>query len=473
MATQFTPHPDRLLPADPTTREVARRLYDEVASLPIISPHGHVNPLLLLDNEPFGDPAELLITPDHYVTRMLFSGAGIDGDAVGRTKNGTPSDAEPREIWRRLAENWFRYHGTPVRYWMEHELAELFDVTETLGADNADAIYDQVSARLADDAFRPRALFDRFKIEVMATTDDPADDLAAHKALADDGSFSGRVLPTWRADRFTDPSGARWLPALDDLENAVDGADCRTYEGLLAAMRASRQHFIEHGATATDSGLPDAGSTPLEPAEAERIHAAGLNGTVTEAEAIAYRHNMLYRFAEMSVEDGLVMQLHPGVIRNHHRASFKAYGADVGCDFPDVASFTKPLEPLLNAFGTHPNLHLVLFTVDETVFSREVGPLAGFYPAVYAGVPWWFIDTPQAILRFRDAVTDSAGYYKGSGFIDDTRAFLSIPARHDMARRCDAHHLAQRVATHQITEDDATQVIKDLTTTIPTATFKL
>lgn len=469
----FVPHPDRLLPADPTTRDVARRLYDSVADQPIISPHGHVNPSMLVDNQPFGDPAELLITPDHYVTRMLFSGAGVDGDQVGRAKHGVASQEDPREIWRRLAENWHRYLGTPVRYWMEHELADLFDVDQALSAETSDAIYDQIDARLKDDSFRPRALFDRFRLAVLATTDDPADDLAAHKALADDPGFGGRVLPTWRADRFMDPSSPRWTGALDDLEAARPGTDCRTYSGLLDALRQSRQHFIAHGCTATDSGVPDAGSTPLEPAEAERIHAAGLSGEATAAEAIAYRHNMLYRFAEMSVDDGLVMQLHPGVIRNHHEPTFEAYGADVGADLPDTAAFTKPLTPLLNAFGTHPNLHLVLFTVDETSFSKEIGPLAGFYPAVYVGVPWWFIDTPAAILRFRDAVTDSAGYYKGSGFIDDTRAFLSIPARHDMARRCDANHLAQRVVTHQMTEEDAAQVILDLVTTIPTSTFKL
>ena len=471
--TSFVPHPDRLLPADPATREVARRLYQSVAEAPIISPHGHVSPSLLLDNQPFGDPAELLITPDHSVTRVLFSGAGVDGDQVGRAKNGVPSDADPREIWRRLAENWHRYLGTPVRYWMEHELADLFDVDQTLSGQSSDAIYDQIDARLKEDSFRPRALFDRFRITVMATTDDPADDLSAHKALAADDSFTGRVLPTWRADRFMDPASDRWLGALDDLEAAQPGTDCRTYAGLLAALKQSRQYFIEHGCTATDSGVPDAGSTPLYPAEAERIHAAALQGEATADEAIAYRHNMLFRFAEMSVEDGLVMQLHPGVIRNHHTPTFEAYGADVGADLPDTTSFSKPLAPLLDAFGAHPNLHLVLFTVDETTFSKEIGPLAGFYPSVYVGVPWWFIDTPAAILRFRDAVTDSAGYYKGSGFIDDTRAFLSIPARHDMARRCDANHLAQRVITHQITEEDAVQVISDLVTTIPTATFKL
>src|SRR5699024_4920723 len=248
----FVPHPDRLLPADPTARGIARELYRAVADAPIISPHGHVNPSLLLDNEPFGDPAELFITPDHYITRVLFSGAHIDGDQVGRTKDGVPSSAEPREIWRRLAENWHRFHGTPMRYWMEHELAELFDVDQALSAETADAIYDQVATRLSQDSFRPRALFDRFAIEVLATTDDPADDLAAHAALAADDSFSGRVLPTWRADRFMDPSSARWLPALDDLENAIDGADCRSYTGLLEALRQSRQRFIAHGCTATD-----------------------------------------------------------------------------------------------------------------------------------------------------------------------------------------------------------------------------
>ncbi|MFX4273070.1 glucuronate isomerase [Propionibacteriaceae bacterium Y1685] len=466
-----TVHPDRLLPADPATRDVARRLYQEVADAPILSPHGHVSPSLLLDDASFGSPSELLITPDHYVTRVLHS-AGVPLDQLGRTTDGAPSTVASETIWRHLAEHWHRFLGTPVRYWMEHQLGELFDITEPLTPANADAVHDRIATTLADVGFRPRALFERFGLEVLATTDDPADDLAAHRALAEDPDFTGRVLPTWRADRFMTPDQASWPAALDALAERT-GIDCSSYASMVRALRASRQYFIDHGCTATDTGVADAGSAPLDEAEAERIHGRGLRGEASSAEAAAYRHNLLYRFAEWSCEDGLVMQLHPGVIRNHHRPTFDRFGADAGADLPDVASFTRPLTPLLQDFGTNPNLHLVLFTVDETAFSREIAPLAGFYPAVYVGAPWWFIDTPAAIRRFRAAAVDSAGWFKTSGFIDDTRAFCSIPARHDMSRRCDAADLAERVTTHQLSEDDAVRVARALVDEVPRTTFKL
>lgn len=469
--TTLDPHPDRLLPTDPQTRDIARRLYQSVADAGIYSPHGHVDAAMLRDNQPFGDPAELLITPDHYVLRLLHS-AGVSLDDLGKAKRGIPSEAKGREIWRRLCERWQLFAGTPVRYWFDTQLAEVFGITQQPSAATADDLYDQLSNSLAQKEFLPRALFDRFKLKVLATTDDPADDLAAHRELAADPSFSGKVLPTWRADRYMNPHVAGWSTALDQLASTAD-QDTTSYAGLLAALRNRRAFFIENGGTATDTGVADAGAYPLDDQEAERIHAAGLDGSITEAEGVAYRRNLLYRFAEMSCDDGLVMQLHAGVIRNHHRPTFDDYGPDTGHDLPDVGGFTRPLTQLLNDFGTHPNLHLVLFTVDETVFSREIAPLAGFYPAVYAGAPWWFIDTPNAIGRYRAAVTDSVGFYKTSGFIDDTRAYCSIPARHDMSRRCDAAYLAQLVAEHQLSEDDAAAIAQDLVSTIPITTFRL
>jgi glucuronate isomerase len=457
-------NPDRLFPADPATRAVARRLYAEVTSAPILSPHGHVDARTLSLNEPFPDPAALLVTPDHYVTRLLHAnGVGLD-----RLRPPTPS----REIWAELCSRWHLFAGTPVRFWLETQLVELFGVTSTPRADTADSIYDQIAAALATPEFRPRALFARFGIRVLATTDDPADDLAAHGLLRDDPDFDGHVVPTFRADRFMDPSSPSWTGALEQL-STVSGFGCGTYLGLLDALRARRRFFIDAGATSTDSGVADAGSEPLETADAEHIHAAGLAGTVSDKDAIAYRRNLLYRFAEMSTEDGLVMQLHPGVIRNHHAPTLAAYGPDTGHDLPDVASFTRPLQPLLRDFGTHPNLHLVLFTVDETVFSREIAPLAGFYPSVYAGAPWWFLDSPAGIARYRAGVTDAAGFAKTSGFIDDTRAFCSIPARHDTSRRADAAFLANLVTTHQLGEDEAAAIALDLVGAIPAHTFKL
>ena len=469
--TALAPHPDRLLPADPGVRELARRLYSAVATAPILSPHGHVDARLLADDEPFPDPAALLITPDHYVTRMLHA-VGVPLDQLGVSRHGVPSPVSGRAVWRTLCEHWDAFLGTPVRFWFESEFSEVFGLTEQPSARNADALYDQLAETLGRPEFRPRALFDRFGIEVLATTDDPADDLEAHARLAADPSFRGRVLPTFRADRYMHPDEPGWADRLDRLAARAD-VDTRSHAGLLEALRARRRAFAEAGGTATDTGVRDAGSEPLAPAEAERIHRAAFAGSLTAAEAVAYRRDLLYRLAEMSASDGLVMQLHPGVIRNHHRPTFDAYGPDTGHDLPAVGAFTEPLTPILRDFGTNPTFRLVLFTVDETVFSREIAPLAGFYPSVYAGAPWWFLDTPSAIRRYREAVTDSAGFTKTSGFIDDTRAFCSIPARHDMSRRVDAGYLAGLVATHQLSEEDALAVAKRFVDDIPRATFRL
>jgi glucuronate isomerase len=478
-ARPLAPHPDRLFPADPGTLSVARMLHERVRDAPIISPHGHVPAEMLVDDAAFADPASLLITPDHYVLRLLHAN-GVPLDALGRVPidgSGTvPPGRAPdgRAIWRELATHWGDFLGTPVRSWFETELHDVFGLTETPSAANADEQYDLLDEALRRPTMRPRALFDRFRIEVLATTDDPASDLAAHAALAADPTFRGRVVPTFRADAVFDPSSPAWRHAVASVGETA-GIDTGTHAGLLDALRARRQHFIAHGATATDTGVLDAGSAPLSSTERERIHAAALRdpSSVTPADAVAYRHDMLHRWAEMSCEDGLVMQLHPGVIRNHHRPTFERFGPDAGHDLPAVGAFTEPLRPLLEAFGTVPGFHIVLFTVDETVFSREIAPLAGFYPAVYAGAPWWFIDTPAAIRRYREAITDSAGFTKTSGFIDDTRAFCSIPARHDMARRVDAGYLADLVVTHQITEEDAVRTIERIVSDIPRATFKL
>ncbi|HEV7183712.1 MAG: glucuronate isomerase [Actinomycetales bacterium] len=469
--TVLAPHPDRLFPADPGERALARRLYATVADAPLYSPHGHVEARMLLDDEPFTDPAALLITSDHYVTRMLHA-VGVPLEELGLSRNGAAPTVSGRAIWRRLCENWDAFLGTPVRFWFESEFSEVFGLTTQPSAADADDLYDELSEALARPEFRPRALFDRFRIAVLATTDDPADDLAAHLELRADPTFTGRVLPTFRADRYMHPDEPTWAARLDALAER-SRIDTSTYAGLLEALRARRQAFRAAGGTATDTGVLDTGSEPLDAAEAERIHRSGLDGSLTATEAVAYRRNMLYRLAEMASDDGLVMQLHPGVIRNHHRPTFDAYGPDTGHDLPAVGSFTAPLTPLLRDFGTNPTFRLVLFTVDETTFSREIAPLAGFYPSVYAGAPWWFLDTPAAILRYRQAITDSAGFTKTSGFIDDTRAFCSIPARHDMSRRVDSSYLASLVTTHQLGEEDAFAVAARLVSDIPRATFRL
>ena len=469
-AAPLAPHPDRLLPAEPGTRAVARRLYEAVRGLPIISPHGHVDPRLLLDDQPFPDPATLFVTPDHYVTRLLHAnGVPLDELGVGR---GPLSEAEARGVWRQLCAHWSAFRGTPVRYWLESELAEIFGVRVRPSAQTADAVYDQVAERLRQDAYRPRALFDRFGISVLATTDDPCDDLATHAALAADPTWPHRVLPTFRPDRYLEPAAADWAALVGRL-GEVAGVDTGSYAGWVAAMEARRAYFRAHGAVSTDHSHDDVGTEPLDAADAERVYATALAGRVDPAAATALRRHMLLEMARMATEDGLTMTLHPGVRRNHHRPTLAAFGPDTGHDIPLRADFTDPLRPLLERFGTHPNLTLVLFTLDETAFSRELAPLAGFYPSVFVGAPWWFLDAPDAVRRFRRAVTETAGFAKTSGFVDDTRAFCSIPARHDMARRLDAGFLAELVVEHRLDEDEALETAVDLVVGRPTAVFGL
>jgi len=463
-------HPDRLLPPEPGVRAIARRLYEAVRDLPILSPHGHVDPRLLLHDEPFADPASLLVTPDHYVTRLLHaSGVPLDALGVGR---GQLAEAEAREVWRLLCSHWDVYRGTPVRYWLEAELAEIFEVSVRPSAQTADAIYDQVADRLAKDGYRPRALYERFRIQVLATTDDPCDDLSAHAALAADPTWSGRVIPTFRPDRYLEPGQPGWRDAVTRLAEVAD-LDTGDYAGFVRALEARRHYFVAHGAVSADHSHVDVRTDPLEPAEAAGIFRAALASEATEAAAVALRRHLLLEMARMSCDDGLVMTLHPGVRRGHHGPTAAAFGPDTGHDIPIRVEFTDALRPLLERYGTHPNLHLVLFTLDETVFSRELAPLAGFYPTMYVGVPWWFLDAPEATRRFRAAVTETAGFSRTSGFVDDTRAYCSIPARHDMSRRIDAGWLAQLVAEHRLDEDEATETALDLVTGRPREVFKL
>jgi glucuronate isomerase len=463
-------HPDRLLPPEPGVRSIARRLYETVRDLPILSLHSHVDSRLLVDNEPFTDPASLFVTPDHYVTRLLHaSGVPLDALGVGR---GPLPEAEARQVWRLLCAHWAVFRGTPTRFWLESELAEIFEVSLRPSAHTADAIYDQIADRLAKDDYRPRALYDRFRLQVLATTDDPADDLTAHATLAADSTLPGRVIPTFRPDRYLEPAQPGWREAVGHLSEAAD-IDTGDYTGLVRALEVRRQYFIEHGAVSADHSHLDVRTDPLPPAEADRIYRAAQRGQATEAESVSLRRHLLLEMARMSCDDGLVMTLHPGIHRGHHGPTTAAFGPDTGNDIPTRVEFTDALRSLLERYGTHPNFHLVVFTVDETAFSRELAPLAGFYPALYVGTPWWFLDAPEAIRRFRAAVTETAGFSRTSGFVDDTRAFCSIPARHDMSRRIDAGWLAQLVAEHRLDEDEAAETALDLVTGQPREVFKL
>jgi glucuronate isomerase len=464
--------PDLLFPPDPRTREVARILFAHAKDLPIISPHGHVDPWLLADDQAFGDPAQLLIVPDHYVTRMLYS-QGVDLDALGvARRDGAAVQADGRAIWRLLAEHWPVFRATPSRLWLELTLADVFDIRTPLSVGTADAIYDALVERLAADAYRPRALFERFGIEVLATTESATDDLSAHAKLAADG-WSGRVITTFRPDDVADPEWEGWGARLDRL-GELTGEDTLSYRGYLAAVQSRRDAFRAAGARSTDHGHPTARTLALEPSDAASLFTRLRSSPAPDPDdAEAFRAHMLFEFARMSTEDGLVMQLHPGAVRNHNEYLHRVYGRDVGGDIPQVGEYTHALRPLLERFGHDRRLRLVLYTLDETTFGRELAPLAGGYPSVFLGAPWWFLDSPDGLRRFREAATDTAGFANTAGFVDDTRAFCSIPVRHQVARRVDAAYLARLVVERRLGLDDAAETIADLAYHLPRRIFRL
>lgn len=461
---------DRLLPADPGTRDIARRLYAATSALPIISPHGHVPPEWLAQDTAFADPTSLLLSPDHYIFRLLHAqGVPLGELGVG----GIQLDAAgSRRAWRLFCENWSAFRGTASKFWMESVLADVFGLSLTPSAETADALYDAIATAIATPEFRPRALAERFGFSVLATTDDPIDSLEHHRTLRDDPSVGMRVAPTFRPDKYLEPGRADFADLTKALGVAAD-IDTSTYAGYLAALEDRRRFFKANGGFSTDHSHTDVVTLTLEPSEADRIFTAALTGSANEAETTAFRRHMLVEMARMATEDGLVMTLHPGSQRNHHQPTLDRFGPDTGHDIPIGVEFTRGLQHLLGRFGTSEDFQLILFTLDETVFSREIAPLAGFYPSVYAGAPWWFLDAPEAVRRYRGAVTETAGFYRTSGFIDDTRAFLSIPARHDMSRRLDAAYLSELVEQHRLTEDEAHETAVDLVTTIPSKAFKL
>ncbi|MCU1569447.1 MAG: uxaC [Naasia sp.] len=461
---------DRLLPAEPSTRAIARRIFAEIAELPIISPHSHVDAGMLATNRPFADPAELFVTADHYVTRLLHA-SGVDLARLGVGPQRSGDRPASREIWRLFCEHWPVFSGTASGLWIEATLRTVFEMPSPSAA-TADALYEELSALLRLEQFRPQALLNRFGIEVIATTDDPLDDLRHHRALGEDPAVLPRIAPTFRPDPYIDPSTPGWAGLLDRLGEAT-GRDTHSHAQYLAALTDRRQHFRRNGAFSADLGVHRPQSLRLDDAAAAALFSQVRSGGATSAEHAAFRAHMLYQMARMSAEDGLVMTLHPGVFRNHHRPTLDAFGPDSGHDLPVPTTFVEGLRPILEDFGTAPGFHLVLFTVDETTWSRELAPLAGFYPSVYLGAPWWFLDAPDALQRFRSAVTETAGFSRYSGFIDDTRALCSIPVRHDTARRVDAAYLARLVAEHRLTEDRAIEIAIDTVARLPRKVFKL
>jgi glucuronate isomerase len=375
-------------------------------------------------------------------------------------------------VWHEFCKAWPLFEGTASGYWLRTQFSSVFGLEQEISAETADASYDAIAAKLVEPGFRPRQLFKDFNIEVLATTDDPLDNLASHTAIAEDPTFAGRVLPTFRPDQYLNIAHPAWGANVDRLIDAAgDGAT--GYSAYITALENRRRYFVEHGAVSADHGVATPATLKLDRAEAERIFELARAGKATAEDRNTFEAHMMYEMGRMSVEDGLVMTIHPGSYRNHHEPTFNAHGADTGHDIPFAVNYTEAIRPLLQDFGTAKDFHLVLFTLDETVFSRELAPLAGFYPSVYLGAPWWFLDAPDAMLRFRSAVTETTGFSRSSGFIDDTRAFCSIPARHDASRRIEAAFLARLVAEHRVSEDRAHEIIVDIVDSSPRRVFKL
>ena len=464
--------PDRCFSAVPTVRSIARTLYEGVRDLPLVCPHGHVPPALLSDpGARLASPAELFIIPDHYVTRMLYS-QGIPLERLGvPSADGSPVEKDHRKIWQAFAENFHLFRGTPTGQWIKAELISVFGVTRKLNGENAQSIYDHIEERLRTEEFSPRALFRAFNIETLCTTDAATDSLAEHRSLREEG-FLYPIRPTFRPDAVVNLNTPGWRKNIDLLSER-SGIDVSNYRNFIRALEARRAYFKELGAVATDHAAVLAGTARLPEKEASEIFDKALRGACDEDDAARFTAHMLNEMARMSVEDGLVMQLHIGSMRNHNRRIYERFGPDKGCDIPVATEWTKGLQPLLNDYGNDPDLHVIVFTLDESTYSRELAPLAGHYPALFLGPPWWFFDSPKGMRRYLDQVVETAGFYNLAGFNDDTRAFASIPARHDMWRRVTCNWLAELIAEGYLEEEDGLDVARELAYGLAKRAYKL
>jgi len=467
----MTLNPFRIFDPEPQVRQIAFELYSMIRDLPLISPHGHVEPRLLAENKPFPNPTELILIPDHYIYRLLYS-QGIPLATLGiPTLDGSPVEQDPRKIWQIFADNFYLFAGTPTGIWLTQELEEVFGISEKLTTANGQKIYEQLEAKLREPAFLPRKLFERFNLAVLTTTDAPADPLVFHRQIRTSG-WSGRVIPCFRPDALFEINAPTWKSELTALEKA-SGTAIGNFRQFISSLENRRAYFKQFGAVSTDQGIESPYTHYLSASEIETIFQHALRGSVSVQETCAFQAHMLMEMARMSIADGLVMQIHAGVMRNHNRLVFEKFGINKGCDIPVTTEFTRNLAELLNIFGNDPRLTLVVFTADESPYARELAPLAGHYPALKLGAAWWFHDSLQGMLRFREQVSETASIYNTVGFTDDTRAFPSIPARHDLSRRVDATFLARQVTRHIIDMDDAQRMIKALAYELPWQVYKL
>ncbi len=462
---------NRFFDPDPTTRGIARELYGAVRDLPLVCPHGHVDPAVFARNEPFENPSALILTPDHYILRMLYS-RGVEPESLGvPARDGAPVEKDPRKAWQVFGDNYYLFAGTPTAAWLAHVFSEVFGIDERMNGENALAVYDAIDNKLKEPAFLPRALFERFRIEVLTTTDGAADPLDLHEKIRRSG-WPGRVVPCFRPDAVIDISHPGWKSEIEALGKAV-GMEITSYRKFIGALEDRRKFFRSMGALSTDQAVLFPYTAELSPSAVEDLFGKALKRKTTPNDAALFTAHMLMEMARMSIDDGLVMQIHPGSYRNHNRTVFERFGPDMGGDIPVMTEYTRNLHALLNSYGNDPRLTLVVFTLDEAAYSRELAPLAGHYPAMKLGPPWWFHDSMEGMVRFRRAVTETAGLWNTAGFNDDARSFPSIPARHDLARRVDSNYLAGLAVRHAVTMDDALAMGRAMACDLARETYRL
>lgn len=468
---EYKLHEDRFFSPEKDVKKYAREIYNSIKSMPIISPHGHVDPAIFSENKPFPNPTKLFLTPDHYLYRMLYS-QGIAMESLGIPDvNGNVDETNPKKIWKIFAENYYLFNGTPSGVWLDYEFLMVFGIKEKLNGKNALKIYDELNEKINSPEFLPRILFENFNVEALSTTDAASDNLEHHKKIKKSG-WKGKIIPCFRPDAVTDLSNPNWKQNLKLLEKSV-GFKITSYKSFIKALEKRREYFKSMGAVSTDHGVFSPYTHELSNKKAESIFKRALKKQSTEEDARLFTAHMLMEMARMSTEDGLVMQIHPGAYRNHNQIIYEKFGLDKGCDIPMQTEYTFNLKELLNKYGNNPEFTVIIFTLDETSYSRELAPLAGYYPAMKIGPAWWFHDSIEGMTRYRQMVTETAGFYNTVGFNDDTRAFVSIPARHDVARRVDSNFLAGLVARHIISFDEALVLAKELTYNLVKKAYKL
>ncbi|QQS35292.1 MAG: glucuronate isomerase [Ignavibacteriales bacterium] len=468
---EYNLHEDRFFNPDQSVRNYAREIYNSVKSLPIISPHGHVDPAIFSENKSFPHPTQLFLIPDHYIYRMLYS-QGVKLESLGIPDvNGEAEEKNAKKIWKIFAEHYYMFNGTPSGVWLDYEFNIVFGIKEKLDGSNALKIYDELNEKIKSPEFLPRNLFEKFNIEVLSTTDAASDDLGHHKKIKSSG-WKGRIIPCFRPDAVTDLSNPQWKSNIKKLEEVV-GYKITNYKSFIKALEERREFFKKNGAVSTDHGIISPYTHELSHKKADAIFQRALKKKSEKGDAELFTAHMLMEMARMSTDDGLVMQVHAGAYRNHNKVVYEKYGLDKGCDIPLQTEYTKNLKELLNKYGNNPAFTVIVFTLDETNYSRELAPLAGHYPSMKLGPAWWFHDSIEGMTRYREMVTETAGFYNTVGFNDDTRAFVSIPARHDVARRIDSNFLAGLVARHIISLEEALRLAKELTYNLVKKAYKL